>query len=642
MSHTPPSIEHFLGPNGILAGNLKDFEFRPSQLQMALDLEKSIQQKIPALVEAGTGTGKTFGYLVPVVLSGKKTVISTGTKNLQEQIYFKDIPLLRTAARMKIDAVIMKGRKNYLCLHRYRQFFAQPSLLNSAMNEMGKKIEEWIQTTQFADRSEVEWLKDDDLLWDSISSTSDQCLGSECTFLNDCFLGKLRSRAAGARIIIVNHHLFFADMKVKEGGFGEIIPRFQVAVFDEAHTVEEIAASYFGESISTRQISDFAGEFEREIKNKKEGIKRPATGHLKTIRAETEILKGLFLDKKDKGRLEDDDFIKMDAGPVRNIRNALSAIRANPDLKAFENDKIRALLTRAKELNQGLEEISGKKEETWLNWYERRNKSLILYTSPLDISQSLNQRLYEKLETVIFTSATLSTGGSFTYIHSRLGLPEKFIQGIYLSDFDFATQTLMYIPEKMPLPADPDFSRAVAEQIQAILEKTKGRALVLFTSHYNLNIAHQILKNQIPYTLYKQGDAPRSVLLEAFKRDVSSVLMATGSFWQGVDVPGETLSCLIIDKLPFDSPGEPLVGAKIDAIRNRGGNPFFEYQVPSAIISLKQGLGRLIRKSSDRGILSILDIRIRNTRYGKIFLKSLPPMPISRDLDDIDAFFEKL
>ena len=641
MSKTPPSIENILGPNGILAGNLKGFEFRPSQLQMALDLAESIQKQIPALVEAGTGTGKTFGYLIPVVLSGKKTVISTGTKNLQEQIYFKDIPLLRNAARMKIDAVIMKGRKNYLCLHRYRQFFAQPSLLNSTLNEMGTKIEEWIQTTLFADRSEVEWLKDDDLLWDSLSSTSDQCLGSECSFLNDCFLGKLRSRAAGARIIIVNHHLFFADMKVKEGGFGEIIPRFQVAVFDEAHAVEEIAASYFGESISTRQISDFVGEFERELKNKADTIKRQVTGHLKTVRAEAEILKGFFLDKKEKGRIEDNDLSRMDAGPVRNIRNTLSAIRANPELKASENDKIRNLLARAKELDQGLRDILEKKGETWLNWYERRNKSLVLYTSPLDISQSLNQRLYEKLETVVFTSATLSTGGSFTYIHSRLGLPEEFIQGIYLSDFDFATQALMYIPEKMPLPADPDFSRAVAEQIQGILEKTKGRALVLFTSHYNLNIAHQILKNQIPYTLYKQGDAPRSVLLEAFKRDVSSVLMATGSFWQGVDVPGETLSCLIIDKLPFDSPGEPLVGAKIDAIRNRGGNPFFEYQVPSAIISLKQGLGRLIRKSSDRGILSILDIRIRNTRYGKIFLKSLPPMPITQDLDDIDAFFSR-
>ena len=301
MTHTPPSIENILGPNGILAENLKDFEFRSSQLKMALDLAESIQRKIPALVEAGTGTGKTFGYLVPVVLSGKKTVISTGTKNLQEQIYFKDIPLLRNAAGMKIDAVIMKGRKNYLCLHRYRQFFAQPSLLNSAMNEMGKKIEEWIQTTQFADRSEVEWLKDDDLLWDSISSTSDQCLGSECSFLNDCFLGKLRSRAAGARIIIVNHHLFFADMKVKEGGFGEIIPRFQVAVFDEAHTVEEIAASYFGESISTRQLTDFAGEFERDIKNQNEVIKKKATGQLKTIRAETEILKGVFSGQARKG-----------------------------------------------------------------------------------------------------------------------------------------------------------------------------------------------------------------------------------------------------------------------------------------------------------------------------------------------------
>ena len=639
MPHNPPSIENILGPNGILAENLEGFEFRPSQLQMALNIAESIHKKIPALMEAGTGTGKTFGYLVPVVLSGKRTVISTGTKNLQEQIYFKDIPLLRDAANMNIDAIIMKGRKNYLCLHRYRQFFAQPSLLNSIQSEKGARIEKWIHETRFADRSEVKWLKDDDLLWDYISSSSDQCLGSECMFLDDCFLGKLRSRAARARIIIVNHHLFFADMKVKEGGFGEIIPRFQVAVFDEAHTVEEIAASYFGESISTHQLFEFTGDLEKAVNNKKKILHTKATGHLKIIRAEIENLKGFFPGRKEKGRLKDDDLSRIDEGPVLNIRNALQSIRDDPELKASNNDKLRTLLTRAKELKQTLEDILRKKEGNWLSWYERRNKNLTLYASPLDISQSLDQSLYEKVEDVVFTSATLSTGGTFTYIHSRLGLPEKFIQGIYPSDFDFETQTLMYIPKKMPLPADPGFSRAAAEKIQAIILKTEGRALVLFTSHYNLNMAHDILKNQIPYTLYKQGDAPRSVLLEAFKRDVSSVLMATGSFWQGVDVPGETLSCLIIDKLPFDSPGEPLVGAKIDAIREKGGNPFFEYQIPSAIITLKQGLGRLIRKGSDRGILSILDIRIRSTRYGKLFLNSLPPMPITSELDDIDTFF---
>ncbi len=644
MPTIPPSIESILGPDGMLAKNLKGFEFRPSQMQMALNLAESIRNKVPALVEAGTGTGKTFGYLVPAVLSGKKTVISTGTKNLQEQIYFKDIPLLRNAGCRPIDAVIMKGRKNYLCLYKHRQFFAQPSLLNSALNEQGKQIEKWIQTTTFADRSEVAWLKDDDLLWDALSCASDQCLGSECPCFNDCFLGKLRSRAAGARIIIVNHHLFFADMKVKEGGFGEIIPRFQVAVFDEAHTVEEIATSYFGESISTRQLSDFAGDFDKAVKDSGKGRKKTAStkaaGPLKTLRAESERLKVFFLEKKEKGRLEDGELAKLEEGPLRNIKNALNAIREAPDLKASDNEKIRMLLARAKELKQTLENVSGKKGSNWLNWYEKRNKSLALYASPLDISQSLNQWLYEKLETVVFTSATLSTGGAFSYIHNRLGLPEHFIQGIYPSDFDFNTQALLYIPERMPLPADPDFSRAAAEEMQKILTKTRGRALILFTSHYNLNMAHQMLKDTIPYTLYKQGDAPRSVLLESFKRDISSVLMATGSFWQGVDVPGEALSCLIIDKLPFDSPGEPLVGAKIDAIRAKAGNPFFEYQIPSAIISLKQGLGRLIRKSTDRGILSILDIRIRNSRYGKLFLKSLPPMPVTQDLKDIDAFFE--
>ena len=623
-----------------MARSLRDFEFRPSQIQMALLIEDAIGQKASALIEAGTGTGKTFGYLVPVILSGKKSVISTGTKNLQEQIYFKDIPLLNKATHLNIDVVMMKGRENYLCLHKYHQNISQPSLLETSQTEKIKKLKEWLKKTEFADRGEIAWLSDEDTLWNSLSSSSDQCLGSGCLFLNECFLGKLRSRAAKAKIIIVNHHLFFADMKVKKGGFGEIIPRFQVAVFDEAHTIEEIATSYFGESLSTRQLTDLIGDLKKGIRKMKGVDKGELERGLNTIQGGIELLKGALEGHEEKGRLDQKTLANLGQGPARELSRGLRLVYKDSNLTSLNNTGIQPLLDRAKEIESLLEEILKQRGSNWLNWYERRKRSLVLHSSPLDISESMNELIYDQVKTTIFTSATLSTNGSFDYIRSRLGLPEDVFQEICHSHFDFATQTMLYIPKNLPPPNSPNFGSEAAKEILKILKRTEGRALVLFTSYHNLNVAYQILKDSIPFTIYRQGHAPRSVLLDAFRKDVHSVLFATGSFWQGVDVPGEALSCLIIDKLPFDSPGEPIVGARIDSIRSQGRNPFMEYQVPSAIISLKQGLGRLIRKRSDRGVLSILDVRIMTSRYGRFFLESLPNIPLSHDLSDIDRFFK--
>jgi len=607
---------------------------------MALLIQDAIRENTPALIEAGTGTGKTSGYLVPVILSGKKSVISTGTKNLQEQIYFKDIPLLNKATHLNIDAVMMKGRENYLCLHRYHQYISQPSLLETSQTEKIRKLKEWLKRTEFADRGEISWLSDDDTLWNSLSSSSDQCLGSACLFLDECFLGKLRSRAARAKIIIVNHHLFFADMKVKKGGFGEIIPRFQVAVFDEAHTIEEIATSNFGESLSTRQLTDLIGDLKKGIRTVRGVDKDRLERGLNTIQGGIELLKGELEGHEEKGRLDQKTLSSLGQGPVRELSRGLRSVYKDSTLMRLNNTPIQPLLDRAREMDSLLEEILKKRGDNWLNWYERRKRNLILHSSPLDISESMNELLYDKVQTAIFTSATLSTNGTFDYILSRLGLPEEVFQEICHSHFDFETQTILYIPKSLPPPNSPDFGTQAAKEILKILKRTEGRALVLFTSHHNLNVAYQTLKDKIPYTIYRQGHAPRSVLLDAFREDVHSVLFATGSFRQGVDVPGEALSCLIIDKLPFDSPGEPIVAARIDAIRSQGRNPFMEYQVPSAIISLKQGLGRLIRKGSDRGILSVLDVRIMTSRYGRFFLESLPNIPLSHDLSDIDRFFE--
>ena len=641
MPKLPDTIQSILGPDGILSGSLQGFEFRPSQLRMALLAEGAIRKNISALIEAGTGTGKTFGYLVPVLLSGKKSVISTGTKNLQEQIYFKDIPLLRNVTGLNIDAVMMKGRENYLCLHKYHQYISQPSLIETSQTEKIRKLKEWLKETAFADRGELPWLTDDDTLWNALSSSSEQCLGSGCTSFDDCFLGKLRSRAARAQIIVVNHHLFFADLKVKMAGFGEIIPRFQVAVFDEAHTIEEIATSYFGDSLSTRQLADLISDLKKALRNAPRVDKDRLKRGIDAIQAGSERLKGALETYGEKGRVDQEILLTLRRGPARDISRGLKAVYGNPDLKGMNNGELRAFLDKAEALDRLLEEILKKRDSNWLNWYEKRKKTLILHSSPLDISESMNERLYGNIQAALFTSATLSTNGTFDYIRTRLGLPESAIQEICHSHFDFETQTMLYIPKRLPAPNEPDFGREAAGEISRILDLTKGRALVLFTSYFNLNLVYEILKKRLSYEIYKQGDAPRSVLLNRFREDVHSVLLATGSFWQGVDVPGEALSCLIIDKLPFDSPGDPVVAARIDAIRSQGGNPFMEYQVPSAIISLKQGLGRLIRKQSDRGILSILDVRIMTSRYGRFFLESLPDIPLSHDLSDINRFFNE-
>ena len=642
MSNSNTTIENILGKDGMLARSLQGFEYRPSQLRMALLIKNSIQQKTPALIEAGTGIGKTFGYLVPVILSGKKSVISTGTKNLQEQIYFKDIPLLNKATQLNIDAVMMKGRENYLCLHKYHQYISQSSLLKTSQTKKIGKLKGWLKKTEFADQGEIPWLSDDDTLWNVLSSSSDQCLGSECLFLDRCFLGKLRGRAARARIIIVNHHLFFADMKVKKGGFGEIIPRFQVAVFDEAHAIEGIATAYFGETLSTRQLTDLTGALKKEIWKMKGVDRGRIEKGVTAIQAGTELLKRALEGYEEKGRLDQKTLSYLDRGPAREIKRGLKLVCSNSNLKRRNTARIHLLLDKANEIDALLEEILKQRGSNWLNWYERRKKSLILHSSPLDISESMNELLYDKVQTAIFTSATLSTNGTFDYIRSRLGLHGEVLKETCHSHFDFETQTILYIPRSLPPPNSPDFLTLAAEEIFKVIKRTEGRALVLFTSYHNLNVAYQILKDRIPYTIYRQGQAPRSVLLDAFRQDIHSVLFATGSFWQGIDVPGEALSCLIIDKLPFDSPGEPIVAARIDAIRIQGHNPFMEYQVPSAIISLKQGIGRLIRKKSDMGILSILDVRIIQNRYGRCFLESLPNIPLCHNLSDIDKFFEKI
>ena len=633
MPDLSDAIEDILGEKGALSRSFQGFEYRPAQVQMAILISEVLRNRGHAIVEAGTGTGKTMGYLVPIILSNKKTVISTGTKNLQEQIFFKDIPLISRTTGLNVDSLMMKGRKNYLCLHRYHQYLSLPSILKPDRNtiRVREMIDEWLKRTRFGDRAELPWLADDDPLWDAFSSTTEQCSGSECVHREACFLNALRKRSAQAQIIIVNHHLFFADIMVKQGGFGEIIPRFQAVVFDEAHNIEEIATSYFGVSLSTGQLAAFVKDVEKEIEEIDDKDRQEIKKQLNVIRGCTEEIHSLFHQSDEKGRLNGDMILRIHEGPSSDIRKGLNFIQLRLG---------HTIASKAADLGRSLEIIFSSNDPDWLIWYEKREKVIIFHASPLDVSRDMSEMLYDNVKTIIFTSATLSTNGNFDYIRSCLGISEDALKGIYPSHFDFKTQTIMYIPDDLPAPNSRDFAVEAGKRIMEILMITSGRALILFTSYYNMDIVYDLINGRLPYTVFRQGDAPRSILLERFRDDTHSVLLATGSFWQGVDVPGEALSCLIVDKLPFDSPGDPLVSARIESIYSKGGNPFMEYQLPSAIISLKQGLGRLIRKRTDRGVLAILDIRILTERYGRFFFNSLPDMTVSNRLDDIRSFIE--
>lgn len=633
---SPDPIDKILGSGSPLGKWIENFEARPSQLDMARLIQRGLEEKSKVIIEAGTGTGKTLGYLVPLVLSGKKAVISTGTKNLQEQILFKDIPLLSKALGKGVEAVMMKGRKNYLCLHRYHQYFSKPKI----EEEKAKRaMERWLADTASGDLAELAWMREDDPLRDAVSSSSEQCVGTECLHWDACYLNHLRQEALQAQIVIVNHHLFFADLMVKKGGFGEIIPRFQVAVFDEAHTLEEIATTYFGKALSTNQLLGLASDVEREALNLAGRERKSIQKRLDVIKSCSERLWEFFREGEDRGRLSDETIEVLEQEACHEIRKALRFIHEKSGLGESGAAGCQGLAERAGELRETLEGILSGRDPGWLKWYEKRKKTLVIHASPLDVSASMREALYERVKTLVFTSATLSTAGTFDYFRSRLGLEEGVLKGIHSSHFLFKEKALLYVPVDLPPPQEPLFVERAAQRTEEILRISAGRALLLFTSHNNMNAVYDFLEGKLPYRLFKQGESPKTMLLDEFKKDTHSILLATGSFWQGVDVPGEALSCLIVDKLPFDSPGDPIVAARIELVRSRGGNPFMEYQLPAAIITLKQGLGRLIRKNSDRGVLCVLDGRMIRSRYGRFFLESLPEMPMTQDLAAIRRFF---
>ena len=635
-----------LGPRGWLCGVLPEFEYRAAQLQMAEAVEQAIALGETLLAEAGAGTGKTLAYLTPAILSGRKTLIATGTKTLQDQLFFKDIPLLASALPRKFVPSLMKGRGNYLCRRNLRRALEETH--TRSQRQALLKIQAWSAKTARGDRAELAFLPEPDPLWDDIAAWSESCLGTSCEDYEDCFLTRMRQEAAAADVVIVNHHLLLADAILRDRSQFQILPSYDVLVMDEAHLLEDVATDFFGVEISNLRVERLVRDTHREwVSARATGAADPSIPSQLGRLAEASARFFQILDLPEGTRRLRPDTLE---GICREAGQALvQDLVLLHDLVQAATGKPEGLLACARRAREqagilaGLLDAPGEASEGGagppvVRWAERRGRGIFLRTSPLDVSEDFRRTILESAEAVILTSATLSAAGRFDFLRSRLGIHEaREFQAV--SPFDYARQAILYVPHHLPDPRGPGFVNAAAEEICGILEITRGRALVLFTSLEAMETTHRLVDGQVPFPLMVQGQAPRTELLDRFREDVASVLFATRSFWQGVDVVGEALSCVIIHKLPFGFPGDPVLEARLEYIQQQGGDPFWDYQVPSAIITLRQGLGRLIRGGQDCGALCILDNRLLSRGYGRMFLESLPPCPVTSLREDVCRFF---
>jgi len=651
--------------SGTLAQSLPTFESRPAQRQMAEAVSAALDNGGVLLVEAGTGTGKTLAYLVPAILSGQRVLVSTGTKNLQEQIYFKDLAVLRKALTVPFTATYMKGRGNYLCLHRFDTFreavnTGAPQLFGeSAAQIFVPIIDEWSKRTETGDRAEIADLPEDLPFWGEIAATSENCIGTECPLYTECFITRMRSRAAESNLVVVNHHLLCADAAVRQSAYGEVIPECHYAIIDEAHQLEDVATQYFGVSVSTYRFDELARDGERLIAAGATGVQAPELRE--TLERMKDRAHAFFRSVANTvpARPTSENRVRVTAKTLEPLYEDAALVMTSLDLveataalikppppdpdtpKEAGKIDVMSLSRRAGELRDELRFILRANEPDYVYFLETRGRGLFLRAAPIDVSNILRDVLFDRMKATVLTSATLTVDGAFDYVRSRLGLEQSgSTQFVKLPpEFDYRRQAILYLPRRMPDPRSIEFNAAAAREIISILEATKGRAFVLFTSYAAMRAVQQIAEIELTYPILVQGTAPRSILLDEFRTTPNAVLLATSSFWQGVDVMGDALSCVIIDKLPFASPGDPITAARIEAIADRGGQPFGEYQVPLAILTLLQGLGRLIRHRDDRGVLAVLDPRLQTMGYGRRFLASLPPAAITREIADIERFF---
>jgi ATP-dependent DNA helicase DinG len=618
---------------------------------MAQAVEQALEERRHLIVEAGTGTGKTLAYLMPVIRSGKRVIISTGTKNLQEQLFHKDVPFLQQAlypeGNRKISVCYMKGRNNYLCRKKLYDLTGQPVLNGLDEIEQYRAIAAWEENTASGDRSELASLPEASALWHKLDARADTCLGQKCSAWDKCFVTEMHRRAMESDIIIVNHHLFFADLAIKQQADGApdagILPEAGAVIFDEAHEVEDVAGNYFGISVSAARLEELCRDVEASLQRNRmytSGL----SGAIKGLRDRSGFFFSLLPEGEGRFAFENRrEFLEENGEEFLGLQRALTHIGAELENLPSKPEEVYAFSRRAQELQVQLGFAMESEDRNTVFWIERRRTgreklNVSLQATPIDVGPVLRECLWSKLDTVVLTSATLAVGGGFDYIRQRLGI-EHAKDLVLPSHFDYPNQAILYVPPDLPDPRTPHFSVKAADRIRKLLEITRGRAFVLFTSYAQMRDIYQRLLGEVEFPMLLQGDAPKSALLEEFRITPNCVLFATSSFWQGVDVQGEQLSCVIIDRLPFAVPSDPVVAARVKAVDADGGNAFFQYQVPSAVITLKQGFGRLIRSLHDRGLLALLDNRILKKQYGRVFVESLPNYRRTTDIGQVEKFF---
>lgn len=639
MADNPPQgstkAAEALGPSGAVAAAFPHFVHRTAQQEMAEAVEHAIRSKGTLVCEAGTGTGKTFAYLVPALQAGKRVVVSTGTKHLQDQLFDRDLPQVRSALGTPVRVALLKGRNNYLCLHRLETSRERP--LDRTVARQREAVFRWAGRTRIGDIAEVAELPEDAPVWPYVTSTAENCLGGQCDYFEECHVVRGRRRALDADVVVVNHHLFFADLALREEGFGELLPEVDAVIFDEAHLIPQIATQFFGTSISTRQlgmlVDDALGAYGAEA-----GDTPGFTELCLAVRRASEQVRADFGTGEGRVAWERVRRRRSLAASVENLTRSLNEFAEALGVLRERGTTLASCADRASAAKARLGAILEADDPEKVVWVELYRRSLTWHSSPLEVGPIMRSHMGVGRKAWIFTSATLSVAGSCQHFAERAGL-EDYVECSVASPFDYPNQWLGYLPKGLPAPRDESFHQRLSEAILPVLNASRGRAFLLFTSYRGMTACYDALRPWLDFPLLVQGEAPRNDLLNRFRKLGNAVLFGTSSFWQGVDVQGDALSCVVIDKLPFEAPGDPLLSARLDLLRQRGDDPFMAHQVPQAVIALKQGVGRLIRGESDRGVVMLGDPRILQQAYGRVFLESIPPLPITRSIEDVQTFY---